>query len=156
MQFEILLEKFTAAVEAGDGSALGRLFTDDGVYHDRFYGAFRGPDAIARMLEEHFWRHAEDFIWEMRSPVCNGSVGFVDYLFSYTSRLDEARGKRVIFEGMSRFDLKDGRIREYREVFDTGIALAQLDFGADRIRRFLTRSADELRLVHRGSRHLPD
>lgn len=156
MQFETLLKAFTSAVEAGDGQRLGRLFAEHGVYHDRFYGAFHGRDAIATMLEEHFWRHGKDFIWEMRNPVCNGEVGFVDYLFSYTSTLEEARGKRIIFEGMSRFDLEDGKIREYREVFDTGTALVQLNFNAERIRRFLIKAVDRLRDAHRGSQHLPE
>ncbi len=65
MNFETLLDKFTGAVEAGDGAKLGQLFTDDGIYNDGFYGPFQGPEAIARMLEEHFWAHGREFVWEM-------------------------------------------------------------------------------------------
>ena len=51
MSFPDLLARFTGAVEAGDGAALAALFTDDGVYHDTFYGAFQGREAIRDMLE---------------------------------------------------------------------------------------------------------
>ena len=45
-RFPELLAQFTDAVAAGDGTALGALFTDDGTYTDTFYGAFTGRDAI--------------------------------------------------------------------------------------------------------------
>ncbi|MEL0091445.1 MAG: nuclear transport factor 2 family protein, partial [Rhodospirillales bacterium] len=61
MIFSDLLARFTAAVETGDGTELGKLFTLDGVYHDTFYGEFQGPAAIKNMLENHFWRDAEAF-----------------------------------------------------------------------------------------------
>ena len=61
MTFDAILSRFTAAVEAGDGTALGALFTQDGIYHDTFYGEFHGPSAIKDMLENHFWRDAEAF-----------------------------------------------------------------------------------------------
>ena len=47
VDFEAVLGRFTAAVEAGDGHALASLFTPDGVYEDRFYGAKAGREAIA-------------------------------------------------------------------------------------------------------------
>lgn len=65
MTFDAILSRFTAAVEAGDGTALGALFTQDGIYHDTFYGEFHGPSAIKDMLENHFGvtlRHF-DGIW---------------------------------------------------------------------------------------------
>ena len=50
-EFPKLLENFAAAVVANDGAALGALFTPEGTYVDEFFGAHRGRDAIAAMLQ---------------------------------------------------------------------------------------------------------
>ncbi len=155
MGFDTLLAKFTAAVESGDGRKLAALFCDDGVYHDGFYGAAEGQVAIAEMLEQHFHGNAKDFHWQMLDPVCDGNSGYARYIFSYTSTMPEAEGRRVIFEGMSRFQLEDGKIRDYSENFDTGIALAQLGFDNTRLARILEKSANQVHDRNRGGPHLP-
>jgi len=154
MSFTDLLAAFTAAVEAGDGKALGRLFTPDGVYHDTFYGEFKGADAIADMIDNRFQRDARDFRWDMLDPVSDGRRGYARWLFSYTSRLEGAAGERVLFEGMSMFDLDGGRIAHYGEMFDSGVALAQVHFPGERIGKIVGRAAARLRERHAGSRHL--
>ena len=143
--FDRILRRFTGAVESGDGQKLAELFTEDGVYNDCFYGAFHGRDAIARMLEMHFWGHAEEFRWQMLEPIANSGMGYARYRFSYVSKLEGAEGERVVFEGMSQFTLDAGLIRVYREEFNTGIAISQLNFPAERIARHLARKADRVR-----------
>ena len=145
--FDRILRRFTSAVESGDGQKLAELFTEDGVYNDCFYGAFHGRDAIARMLEMHFWGHAEEFRWQMFEPIANSGMGYARYRFSYVSKLEGAEGERVVFEGMSQFTLDAGLIRVYREEFNTGIAISQLNFPAERIARHLARKADSVRAV---------
>lgn len=154
MDFQALLDRFTAAVEAGDGPGLASLFTEAGVYHDGFYGAFKGRAAIAEMLEKHFHGTAKDFRWEMMEPLCDGKTGYARYVFSYTSTIPGAEGKRVVFEGMSRFALEEGAIRDYTEIFDSGIALAQLGFEPGRLTHVLEKSADCLRDRNKGAPHL--
>lgn len=154
MDFEALLNDFTTAVETNDGAKLGALFADDGVYNDGFYGPFRGPAAIAKMLTAHFWGTAKDFKWDMRNPVCDGDYGYAQYVFSYTSTQDSAPGRRVVFEGFGRFHLVDGKIKDYAETFDTGIALTQIDFPVDHLTKFLGKAAARLRKKHAGSAHL--
>jgi len=144
MELRALLDHFTAAVEKGDGEALAQLFTEDGVYVDGFYGPFKGRAAIAKMLLDHFFGHAKDFKWDMLDPVSDGQLGYARYTFSYTSTMPEAKGKRVIFDGMSRFELVDGQIRNYSEMFDAGVALAQLDFAADRIAKVVRKRAKQM------------
>jgi len=139
MNFEAMLKEFTKAVEAGDGTALAALFTEDGVYDDTFYGEARGRDAIRHMLEEEFHGHARDFLWEMHSPVCDGNTGYACWNFSYTSNLPESAGRRVVARGMSCFRLHEGKITEYREKFDSGMALAQLDFDPARLMKLFGR-----------------
>ena len=154
--FTDLVAKFTAAVEAGDGKALALLFQDDGVYDDTFYGQFKGRQAIQHMLENHFWRDAEAFRWDMRELVEVGGIAYTNWTFSYASKLDGVQRKRILFEGMSRFRLSGDQIERYDEVFDIGIALSQTAFMPDRIAKVLTKAADRLRLRYTDTRHLRD
>ena len=145
--FDRLLKEFTHAVESGDGTALADLFCADGIYNDGFYGSFRGHAAIKAMLEDHFWGHARDFRWQMKDPVCNSSLGYAHYEFSYRSSLPEALNRRVTFVGMAKFVFKGEKIREYSEVFNTGLALVQLGFEPARVHRHLEKkiAAENLR-----------
>jgi ketosteroid isomerase-like protein len=143
LEFEAIVKEFCAAVEAGDGSRLAGLFTADGVYHDTFYGAYQGREAIRDMLEQRFYGDAEKFFWEMRDPVCAGQIGYTRWRFSFTSRMPDSAGKRVVAEGMSCFELEDGKIRHYSEKFDSGIALSQLDFAPERLGKLHRRWAAE-------------
>ena len=156
MIFSDLLARFTAAVETGDGTELGKLFTLDGVYHDTFYGEFQGPAAIKNMLENHFWRDAEAFRWDMNEPVATSDLGYANWLFSYASKLDGAKGKRILFKGMSRFQLREGLIQRYDEVFDIGIALTQTHFAPERLARILAKAAETLRAGSVGTHHLSE
>ena len=42
-----LVAALAKALEDGNGAALAALFTEDGVYHDIFYGTFAGRKRIA-------------------------------------------------------------------------------------------------------------
>lgn len=155
-EFTDLLDRFTGAVEAGDGNALADLFTPDGVYDDTFYGAFRGRGAIADMLENRFWGDAAAFQWDMYEPVfdTDRQLGYTRWVFSYTSAMDDSRGKRVVFNGMSQFLMENGLIVAYREVFSAGLALAQLDMAPARIDTILRRLVDTHKKDPEWGRHL--
>ncbi|MCY4094732.1 MAG: nuclear transport factor 2 family protein [Gammaproteobacteria bacterium] len=143
--FEDIVEKFTNAVESNDGEALAALFTEDGVYSDGFYGEFAGRKAIATMLRDHFWGHAEGFHWAMSNLLSNGEQGYAKYLFSYDSTLPDALGKHVVFDGIAHFLFKEGLIERYEEIFNTGMAQAQLDFDPIRIKKHLLKRAEQLK-----------
>jgi hypothetical protein len=51
----------------------------------------------------------------------------------------------VVFEGMSRFHLRDGLVAHYTEIFDPGIGMAQLGFPPERIGKRARKSAAALR-----------
>jgi ketosteroid isomerase-like protein len=153
--FEALLGAFTAAVEREGGDALAALFTEDGIYHDVFYGAFQGRARIAEMLEGHFWAHGEFYRWVMHQPIVSGDIGYAHWTFSFTSKLPEAAGNRVVWDGMSRFQLQGGQIAHYKEMFDIAIALTQTAFPAERITRIAARHVDRLRAREAGGPHLP-
>ena len=112
MEPSALLKAFCSAVERRDGKGFASLFTEDGVYHDVFYGAFKGHAKIAEMIDDWFYRTAHGFRWEMHRPVSDGKMLYAYYTFSYVSKLPEAEGKRVGFEGVSIMTLRDGKIAE--------------------------------------------
>lgn len=140
MNFESMLDEFSQAAAAGDARRLTQLFTPDGCYHDYFFGTHRGHDAIGAMLER-FSVGGERFAWQFFEPVANALLGYARYCFSYFSKEPESRGKLVVFEGMSRFRLQDGLIADYAEVFDRGIAFAQLGYEPARVNKLLGRYA---------------
>jgi SnoaL-like domain len=139
--FSQLLAAFAAAVVANDGEGLAALFTRDGIYADEFFGAHQGRAAIARMLQR-FHDTGRDYRWDFFDPVSDGATGYARFRFSYASRLPECDGRPVVFDGMSQFRFAaGGLIAHYREAFDRGVALVQLGFPAERIRRILARAA---------------
>jgi hypothetical protein len=152
--FTDLLAAFTAAVVANDGGALGVLFSEDGIYEDEFFGAHHGRAAIAAMLQR-FHDTGCDYRWDFFEPVSDGRTGYARFRFSYRSTLKESVGKPVLFEGISRFLLTpDGLIAHYREAFDRGVALVQLGFAAERIRRIVEKAAAAQNATPEARAHL--
>ena len=132
MAFAELIRRMTAAACLGDGAGVAACFTPDGIYHDVFYGEFKGAD-IGRMIEEFFHRDARDFVWDIHDPVDNGDIGYARYVFSFTSKLPGHEGKRACFEGVAVCQLKDGLIAHYAEVAEASAGLALMEFTDDRI-----------------------
>jgi len=149
-----LLKKFCSAVERRDGKAFAELFTEGGVYHDVFYGAFKGRQKIAEMIDDWFHRTARDFRWEMFRPVTDGKMLYAYYTFSYVSTLPEANGKRVGFDGVSIMILSDGRIAEYREVANSSMGLLEIGFAPERVAKILAKEAAHIKARPEWRRHL--
>ena len=154
MEPAALLAAFRDAVARRDGRAFAALFTDDGVYHDVFYGEFRGPDGLVAMIEDVFYRTAEDFRWDFHDPVSDGRTLYARYTFSYRSTLPEAKGARAMFEGVAIMRLRDGLIADYREVAETGPAFVDLGFAPERIAKILARQGAALKARGEMKRHL--
>ena len=138
--FRKLLDLFAAAVVANDGPGLAALFTPDGIYDDGFFGRHQGGEAIIAMLRR-FHDTGRDYRWDWIDPVSNGAIGYAQFRFSFASRLPECVGKPVVFEGISRFRFAGPLIEHYDEAFDRGVALVQLGFPAERIRRIVEKAA---------------
>ena len=151
--FAELLTTFAQAVQTNHGRHLAMLFTEDGVYEDGFFGAHSGRAAIIAMLQR-FHGTGSSYLWEFVDPVSDGVVGYARFRFSYTSRLPESRGRPVLFEGISCFRFRRDLIAHYSEIFDRGVALAQLDFPAERIRRILQKAAAAQNQLPEARRHL--
>ena len=153
MDAAALLKEFCTAVERRDGKAFAGLFSEDGVYHDVFYGAFAGRQKIAEMIDDWFHRTARDFRWEMFRPVSDGRTLYAYYTFSYVSTLPEAKGRRVGFDGVSVMMLRDGRIAEYREVANAGVGLLEIGFAPERVAKILLKEAARSKARPEWARH---
>lgn len=154
MTTDELLRAFCDAVEQRNGKAFARLFAEDGVYHDVFYGAFEGRAKIAGMIDDVFYRSATDFRWEMHSPLSDGKRLYARYTFSYRSTLPEANGARAMFEGVAMMELRDGKITSYHEVANTAPAFVDLNFAPERIAKILERQGAALKARPEMWRHL--
>jgi hypothetical protein len=152
--FADLLAAFTQAIVANDGAGLGALFAPEGIYEDEFFGAHRGRSAIASMLTR-FHDTGSDYRWDFFEPVGDGRTGYAKFRFSYRSTLPESAGRPVVFEGISQFLLTgDGLIARYSESFDRGVALVQLGFPAERIRRIVEKAAASQNAAPEARAHL--
>lgn len=154
MSVTTLLRAFCDAVEQRNGRAFAELFTEDGVYHDVFYGAFAGRENIAGMIDDWFYRTATDFRWDMHDPVTDGTTLYARYTFSYRSTLPEADGARAMFEGVAIMTLRDGKIAGYHEVANTAPAFVDLKFAPERIVKILAKQGAELKARDEMKRHL--
>ncbi|MCA1478467.1 nuclear transport factor 2 family protein [Bradyrhizobium sp. NBAIM08] len=149
-----MLRAFCDAVEQRNGEAFAQLFTEDGVYHDVFYGAFAGRAKIAAMIDDWFYRTATDFRWDMHDPVTDGTTLYARYTFSYRSTLPEANGARAMFEGVAIMTLKGGKIASYHEVANTAPAFVDLNFAPERIAKIFAKQGAELKARPEMQRHL--
>jgi ketosteroid isomerase-like protein len=154
MNTSAMLKSFCDAVEQRNGRAFAELFTEDGVYHEVFYGAFSGRAKIAGMIDDWFYRTATDFRWDMHSPVGDGTTLYARYTFSYRSTLPEAKGARAMFEGVAIMTLRDGKIAVYHEVANTAPAFVDLNFAPERIAKIFAKQGAALKARPEMKRHL--
>ena len=156
MNTTAMLRAFCDAVEQHDGAAFAELFTEDGVYHDVFYGAFKGRAKIAEMIDDWFYRTATDFRWDMHSPVSDGETLYARYTFSYRSLLPEAKGARAMFEGVAIMTLRDGEIAEYHEVANAATGFVDMNFAPERIAKIIAKHGAALKARPEMARHLAE
>ena len=154
MNTTTMLRAFCDAVEQRNGKAFAELFTDDGVYHDVFYGPFAGRTKIAEMIDDWFYRTATEFRWDMHTPVSDGHTLYARYTFSYRSTLPEAKGARAMFEGVAIMQLRDGKIAEYHEVANTAPAFVDIKFAPERIAKIVAKQGAALKARPEMKRHL--
>lgn len=149
-----MLRAFCEAVEQRNGAAFAELFTEDGIYHDVFYGAFTGRAKIAGMIDDWFYRTATDFRWDMHDPVSDAERLYARYTFSYRPLLPEAKGARAMFEGVAIMRLRDGRIAEYHEVANTATGFVDMNFAAERMAKIFAKQGAALKARPEMKRHL--
>jgi hypothetical protein len=144
-EFASLLNEFTRSAESGDGARFAGHFTADAIYYDYIYGAHKSRAEIAHMMQDLFHRDAAEYRWEMFDPVFDGEKGYAWSLSSFTSKIPQFAGQRVVIDGISRFLVHDGLIAEYRESVNGGVAMAQLGVEPDRMTKVFRRWAGWLK-----------
>lgn len=142
-EFPALIQRMSQAAAVGDGAAVAACFTDEGEYHDCFYGKFVGREII-NLIHNRFHRDAQNFLWHVHSPVQQGNIGYARYVFSYDSILPGAQGRRAMFEGVSICVLSQGKIDNYREVANVSTGLHMLNFSPERIAKHAARESQAL------------
>jgi hypothetical protein len=130
------------------------LFCEDGVYYDVFYGPFAGRQRIAEMINELFYKDAEDFRWDMVDPVFDGQTLYTRLLFSFRSLLPEAQRARAMLEVVSIMKMRGSLIAEYREIANVASALVDMNFAPERIAKIIARQGSELKKRPEMARHL--
>ena len=133
--FEEITKKLTQSVCNNDGDGIANLFADQGIYHDYIYGSFKGRKNIKLMLNNYFHRDAKNFYWEMSDHVFRENIGYAKYMFTFTSKIPEYLGKKVVVSGISFFRFKCNSIVEYSEVVNGGIAMIQLGVKAEKMQK---------------------
>jgi hypothetical protein len=154
MEAADVVREISESAQTRDGARMARLFCEDGVYHDVFYGAFRGHAEIADLVNRRFYESADELRWEMIDPVSDGTTTYARYLFSYRSTLPEAKGNRAMFEGVSILRMRGGLVAEYREVANTAPGFVDMRFAPERIALICKRQGDALKARPEAAKHL--
>ena len=149
-----MLRAFCDAVEQRNGKAFAELFTEDGVYHDVFYGAFEGRAKIAELIDDWFYRTATDFRWDMHDPVSDGHTCTRAIPSAIARRCRKPKGARAMFEGVAIMRLRDGKIAEYHEVANTAPAFVDIKFAPERIAKIVAKQGAALKARPEMKRHL--
>lgn len=135
-----LVQEFAAAFNRQDLPALLACFTDDAAYHDTFYGRHQGHVGLQELFKRMF-KDGRDYTWSMHVVVADALRAAAEWSFSYTASeaIPRSAGKKVRISGMSLFELKGGKIANYREYMDMGLALLQLGFAPESLAKVLAR-----------------
>ena len=135
-----IVRRFEAAFNQQDIDALVACFTERATYTDTFFGRHTGHPALREMFARMF-REGRDYAWRMETIVEDARHAAAEWSFGYvvTDAVPRSAGRKVGFRGMSVFVLESGRIAEYREYFDEGLALLQLGFAPESLAKVLRR-----------------
>lgn len=133
-----VVRRFETAFNEQDVDGLVACFTDGATYTDMFFGPHTGHPALRAMFGRMF-REGRDYVWRMDTIVEDARHAAAEWSFGYvvTDAVPRSAGRRVRFRGMSLFVVDDGRIADYREYFDEGLALLQLGFAPDAVTKVL-------------------
>ena len=111
MNTSTMLRAFCDAVEQRNGKAFAELFTEDGVYHDVFYGAFEGRAKIAEHDRRLVLSHGHRFpLGHARLPSATATRSMRATPSATARRCRRPKGARAMFEGVAIMQLRDGKI----------------------------------------------
>jgi limonene-1,2-epoxide hydrolase len=109
------------ANEARDLDAIVALMTDDIVYENVGMGACTGADEVRALLGP-FYAGAERVAWEVLAQVEHGDVVMNERVDRFFLPGDKQAEVRVA----GYFEVRDGKVRRWRDYFDTQALMTQL------------------------------
>ena len=136
MNVAALLEQFCGAVERRDGKAFAALFAEDGVYHDVFYGDFKGRERIAEMIDERLDRRlgtvekptAQLDVFDVRDAIerLNDPQTIMQEWFTFEGREYPSDYGVVFFRGWTAFtiDQKHAAIVDAKRAIDRSLSVS--------------------------------
>lgn len=132
--------RFAAAFNTRDVEQVLGCFTPDAVYHDLFYGWFRGRAGLRRLFER-MYAEGEHHAWRMtrviHDPGC--TIGEWHFTFTVSGSVPHGGGRTLSFDGVSVFETRGGLCHTYREYFDRGAALLAVAISPEVVARIVTR-----------------
>ena len=109
------------ANEAKDIDAVLALLTDDVEYENVGMGVCRGHDEVRALLGP-FLESAESMAWEVLAQLESGDT----VMNERVDRFFLPGGKEVDVRVAGYFEVRDGKVRRWRDYFDTGKLLADM------------------------------
>lgn len=107
-----LIEEFVAAFNAKDVDKIMTLFSDDPVYHNMPGPPTKGAKAV-RGLVSSFLTPAENVDWEILNIAESGDTVFAERIDRFV-----IGGKDIALPCNGVFEIRDGKIVEWRDYFD--------------------------------------
>lgn len=109
---ERIVRDFIAAWSTLNVDRIVGYFTDDGVYHNIMLQPVAGRDNLRKFIQG-FVKSWSATDWEIRTLISKGDIVIAE-------RVDRTSlgAKQVALPCCGVFELKDGRIREWRDYFD--------------------------------------
>ena len=108
------IRDFVAAWSRLDPDELAGYFTDDGCYHNIPVGPIEGREAVRDFIAG-FTAEWTETTWEIRHILAEGDIVMAE-------RVDRTRAgdRSVDLPCTGVFEMRDGRIRRWRDYFDLG------------------------------------
>ena len=106
------IRNLVAAFNTKDVDAIMEFFTEDAVYHNMPMGPVQGTEGV-RGLITGFIGPAETLNWEILNIAQTGNTVLAERIDRFV-----INGKDVVLPCLGAFDMRDGKIAEWRDYFD--------------------------------------
>ena len=113
---QVIVQEFCDSMVRRDAEALRAFLCDDAVYQNVGMEATVGIDAIVANLAGQFQMFPVSYEYVMKNIAANGDVVLTERL----DRIDTPSGRQAV-PVMGTFVVRDGKIRHWRDYFDTAL-----------------------------------
>lgn len=118
-----VIERLIDRMVAEDVEGVLDCFDPEGSFQDPS-GAHEGTDALENFFQMAF-ALVRDITWDVHRAFRSGDSFCFEWTFAYTLEHTKAAGERISIEGLSIMELRDERIRIWRDYWDAVPVLEQ-------------------------------